>query len=159
MAFVAQDNIRYFGKIILSQNKFKLNDTPALISDYLRPNLDSSEYIYVPNYEPVIYFLTKAKIPTKYPFPYILMDAESHEKKLGINAYEEVKKILSLKPSYIILKKRETILSKEIDSYFNSYLEKNYHLDKVINNIHIYRYTYTRTADNAPMRENLLTQR
>ncbi|NQU95572.1 MAG: glycosyltransferase family 39 protein [Candidatus Omnitrophica bacterium] len=151
MAFVVQDNIRYFGKIILSQDKFRLNDTPARISDYVRPNLSSSEYIYVPNYEPIIYFLTKAKIPTKYSFPLVLMHAQSHEKKLGINAYEEVKKILSLKPSYIILRKRETILSKEIDIYFNSHLEENYQLDKVIDKVHIYKRKHKGPADNAPM--------
>ena len=45
------------------------DDREALIAKYLRERIKSTDYIYVVNYEPIIYYLVPTKIPTKYPTP------------------------------------------------------------------------------------------
>lgn len=140
--FVTKSNFEYFGRIICSGEKLKLNDTPARVSDYLRSRLKSSDYIYVVDYESVVYFLTGARVPTRYVYSFIYTDSEIWDSVLGVNAFEEMKKALSHKPSYVILSGRKKVGTKQFDSYLKKHLEENYALDKVIDGILIYRSKY-----------------
>lgn len=129
-------------KNMVRDRSLKLDDTPAKVSDYLKPFLGQADSIYVVNYQPVIYFLTKAKIPTRFPFPDIFVKTELYEDMLGIDTAMEIRKILYGNPSYIIIKDAEIMVFEKIDVFIKDYLYKNYLFDKKIDNVNIYRYKY-----------------
>lgn len=79
-------------------------DPPGEVADYLRTKVPEGAYIYVVDYEPIIYFLVRAKVPTKYVFPPHMFDGHL-AKVAGVNPFQEVKSIIQKKPLYII--KRE----------------------------------------------------
>jgi hypothetical protein len=70
----------------------------------LKPKLDKDDYIYVVDTQPIIYFLTGARIPTRYPFPPHLVITKSLPNISGINPLEELDRILAKQPRYIIRK-------------------------------------------------------
>lgn len=101
-------------------------DTPAMIGDYIIDKINDNDYIYVFDYQPVIYYLTRSKIPTKYPFTSFLLKAKL-AKVAGIEPKKEFISIMEKKPKYIIkLRNGQNQLTKNL----NNYLIKYYILDK-----------------------------
>jgi hypothetical protein len=39
------------------------------ISEYINDHISETDYIYAVNKKPILYFLTNARLPTRYPFP------------------------------------------------------------------------------------------
>ncbi|MCX8134641.1 MAG: glycosyltransferase family 39 protein [Roseococcus sp.] len=80
-------------------------DTPrriaAIVNDELRPG----ETIFVPNYQPVVYFLTQAALPTRFPFPVHLTG--SFGRLAGVDTDAEVARILAARPRFIVLDRSE----------------------------------------------------
>ncbi len=112
------------------------DDREALIAKYLRQRIKSTDYIYVVNYEPIIYYLVPTKIPTKYAFPSHLT---AMYQILPINPLPELDKIMAKNPSYILLAEKDNI-SPEYRNALNQYLEANYFLETTIQNVRLYRY-------------------
>lgn len=137
--------IKYpFNRFVKGQKNW--GDTPAMISDYLKNRIDDNDYIYVFDYQPIIYYLTRSKIPTKYPFTSFLLKPNLAQ-VAGINPQEEFNAIMQKKPLYIVkIQEGNNPLSDSL----NDYLSKYYSLDKVfqevipeeniIVNIGVYRY-------------------
>ncbi|MGD1701274.1 ArnT family glycosyltransferase [Dapis sp. BLCC M229] len=112
------------------------DDREAFIAKYLRQRIKSTDYIYVVNYEPIIYYLVPTKIPTKYAFPSHLT---AMSQILPTNPLQELDKIMAKNPSYILLAEKDNI-SPEYRNALNQYLEANYFLETTIQNVRLYRY-------------------
>jgi hypothetical protein len=52
-------------------------DAPQEISHYIKSRIEPKDYIYVVDYQPIIYLLSDSEIPTKYVFPPFLIGNES----------------------------------------------------------------------------------
>ncbi|NET24895.1 glycosyltransferase family 39 protein [Okeania sp. SIO1I7] len=111
------------------------DDREALISKYLQQRIRPTDYIYVVNYEPIIYYLVPTKIPTKYAFPSHLT---AMSQILSTDALQELDKIMAKNPNYILLAEKDNI-SPEYRSHLNQYLEKKYFLETTIQNVRLYR--------------------
>jgi 4-amino-4-deoxy-L-arabinose transferase-like glycosyltransferase len=79
-------------------------DVAEEISAYLKPKLGKDDYIYVVDTQPIIYFLTGARIPTRYPFPPHLVINKGLPNISGIDPLEELDRILAKNPRFIIRK-------------------------------------------------------
>lgn len=112
------------------------DDREALISKYLRQRIRSTDYIYVVNYEPIIYYLVPTKIPTKYAFSSHLT---AMSQILPTDALQELDKIIAKNPHYILLAEKDNI-SSEYRNHLNQYLEKKYFLETTIQNVRLYRH-------------------
>jgi 4-amino-4-deoxy-L-arabinose transferase-like glycosyltransferase len=73
----------------------------AIVNDELRPG----ETIFVANYQPVVYFLTRAALPTRFPFPVHLTG--SFGSLAGVDTDAEVARILAARPRFIVLDRSE----------------------------------------------------
>ncbi|NES78518.1 MULTISPECIES: glycosyltransferase family 39 protein [Okeania] len=111
------------------------DDREALMAKYLQQRIRSTDYIYIVNYEPIIYYLVPTKIPTKYAFPSHLT---AMSQILPTDALQELDKIMAKNPSYILLAEKDNI-SPEYRNYLNQYLEKKYFLETTIQNVRLYR--------------------
>ena len=113
------------------------DDREALIAKYLRQRIKSTDYIYVVNYEPIIYYLVPTKIPTKYAFPSHLT---AISQILPTDSLQELDNIMAKNPSYILLAEKDNI-SPEYRKALNKYLETNFFLETIIQNVKLYRMT------------------
>lgn len=103
-------------------------DDPAIISKYLRERVKQQDYIYVADYQPIIYYLVPAKIPTRYAFPAFLTTPKLSQ-VAGIDASQELNSIIKKKPLYILRVKQE-LRHERFYTELDGYLRKYYVLDK-----------------------------
>jgi len=117
-------------------------DTPAVISDYLQEQIKKGDYIYVADYEPIIYYLVKGvKIPTKYVLPVWLLDKNSFNFP-GIEALVELDSIMKAKPAYVIKQINRNEEFKDNQLFYNKledYLKKDYLLEKTVEGVGVYK--------------------
>ena len=111
------------------------DDREALIAKYLRERIKSTDYIYVVNYEPIIYYLVPTKIPTKYAFSSHLT---AMPQILPTNSLEELDRIMAKNPTYILLAEKDNI-SPRYRNALNQYLQQKYILETTIKNVKLYR--------------------
>lgn len=119
-------------------------DTPAQISEYLKSKINADDYIYVVDYEPIIYYLTKAKIPTRYSFPPFLISQGGIPNISGVDPIKELEQIVKKKPVYIINRQNQKNQEyyKENKLFFSSLNEalyNSYELDTTICSVNLYR--------------------
>lgn len=83
---------RYFGTI---------DDAPRTVADYIAPRLSSGATIFVFNYEPVVYLLTGARLPTRYVQP----DSWSLplEGISGVKPLEELDGVFATRPEFVVV--------------------------------------------------------
>lgn len=112
-------------------------DGPAAIGKYIKARINRNDYIYVVDYQPIIYFLTQAKIPTKYAFPSFLVGGkESLSRITGNDPIQELNSIMQKRPVYIIKKNNDQDL---FYTELNKYLEKYYTLEVLRQDVKLYR--------------------
>jgi hypothetical protein len=125
------------------------NDNPAIIASYLRQRINKEDYIYVADYNPILYYLVPARTPTKYAFPQFLTNKEfSHYS--GSNPIQELNLIMKKHPVYIIKQDQKNpdpdiiwlandgdnnLFKAELDSYIQRY----YTLETSIKGVEIYK--------------------
>jgi len=80
-------------------------DTPRRIAALMNEELRPGETIFVPNYQPVVYFLTEAALPTRFPFPVHLTG--SFANLAGVDTDAEVRRILETRPRFVVLDRSE----------------------------------------------------
>lgn len=112
-------------------------DTSALIAEYLKLRIKPNDYIYIVNDVPIVYFLTDAKIPTRYAFPPFLLIQSDFPNITGVNPLEELNLILQKQPVYIIKRKTYTDLNyvnnnKIFLNKLNQALDKSYQIEATI---------------------------
>lgn len=105
------------------------------ISDFIKPSLDSADYIFVLGGQPIVYHLTMAKRPTKYVYPPFYLD-EHFRKVSGVDVEKETKIILSHEPKFIV--SRELPLNSMYQN-FQQELELKYRNVKTVGPYHIYQ--------------------
>jgi 4-amino-4-deoxy-L-arabinose transferase-like glycosyltransferase len=80
-------------------------DTPRRMAAMMNEELRPGETIFVPNYQPIVYFLTDARLPTRLPFPVHLTG--SFANLAGVDTDAEVRRILESRPRFIVLDRSE----------------------------------------------------
>ena len=76
-------------------------DVPARVAALIAAELPPGEAIFVPNYQPIVYFLARAGIPTRFPFPVHLTGAFAN--LAGASTDGEVGRILATTPRFIVI--------------------------------------------------------
>jgi hypothetical protein len=85
--------------------------------------LNENETLYC-NYSSIIYFLTATSPPQKYIHPTLLTKPE-HIDAIGVDVEEEMKRILSAKPDYMVIQgNTHPIITK--------YIEEDYTLQLIL---------------------------
>ncbi|WP_424812396.1 ArnT family glycosyltransferase [Roseococcus sp. YIM B11640] len=102
-------------------------DTPRRMAALMNDELEPGDTIFVPNYQPVVYFLTHAKLPTRFPFPVHLTG--SFANLAGVDTDAEVKRILESRPRFIVLDRSEWFAMRpSAMSMLTEALEEGYEL-------------------------------
>ncbi|WP_421654887.1 ArnT family glycosyltransferase [Leptothermofonsia sp. ETS-13] len=115
-------------------------DKPAEVAKYLQLRVNPHEYIYIADYDPVVYFLSNTKIPTKYAYPFFLI-GDNLPKVAGVNSIQELSSLMSKRPLYIVM----STISKEgkhnrlFYSELNHWLKRDYFLEKEDDEVKLYR--------------------
>jgi 4-amino-4-deoxy-L-arabinose transferase-like glycosyltransferase len=76
-------------------------DTPLRIAEYLDERTEASDYIYVADDQPVIYFLVDAQCPTRFPFPDHLTNPDLTG-MTGTDPVAELHAIMAKSPRYVV---------------------------------------------------------
>lgn len=76
-------------------------DVPARIAARIAAELPPGATIFIPNYQPVVYVLAGAAIPTRFPFPIHLTGA--YARLAGNSTDDEVDRILATRPRFIVV--------------------------------------------------------
>ncbi|HEY9630391.1 MAG TPA: glycosyltransferase family 39 protein [Coleofasciculaceae cyanobacterium] len=115
-------------------------DKAAEVSAYLQPRIQPDNYIYVADYDPVVYFLSKAKIPTRYAYPFFLM-GENLPKVAGANSMQELSALMQKRPLYVVMSARtkEEEHNRLFYSKLKAWLEQDYSLERLDNEVKLYR--------------------
>jgi hypothetical protein len=118
-------------------------DTPSLVAEYLKPKIKSNDYIYSVN-QVTLYFLTDAKIPTRYVFWPFLIKCCGLPNITGIDPLEELNLILQKYPVYIVWERidKTSVYYNDNKQFFeklNQALDKSYHLENSIDRYDLYR--------------------
>jgi 4-amino-4-deoxy-L-arabinose transferase-like glycosyltransferase len=130
--------------IVTSHGKITLrSDTPAEIArDITSVSAASSDCIYVFDYQPVIYSLTRKFPPTKYVLPSVLT-TRFLAHVAGVDANAEVSRILETRPEFIIRSlfppTNNLITDRSVYAEMNQALAKNYVLWRTYNDAVIFR--------------------
>jgi hypothetical protein len=102
-------------------------DTPRRMAAMMNDELQPGDTIFVPNYQPVVYFLTHANLPTRFPFPVHLTG--SFANLAGVDTDAEVKRILDSRPRFIVLDRSEWFAMRpSAMSMLTEALEEGYEL-------------------------------
>ncbi len=102
-------------------------DTPRRMAALMNDELQPGDTIFVPNYQPVVYFLTQARLPTRFPFPVHLTG--SFANLAGVDTDAEVARILASKPRFIVLDRTEWFgMRPSAMSMLTEALEEGYEL-------------------------------
>jgi len=115
-------------------------DQAAKVAEYLQARLKPNDYIYVADYDPVVYFLSNAKIPTKYAYPFFLI-GDNLPKVAGVNPTQELSAIIQTRPLYVVVStmSKETQHNHLFYSKLKSWLEQNYSLEQSDDQVNLYR--------------------
>ena len=102
-------------------------DTPRRMAALMNDELQPGDTIFVPNYQPVVYFLTQARLPTRFPFPVHLTG--SFANLAGVDTDAEVARILASRPRFIVLDRTEWFAMRpSAMSMLTEALEEGYEL-------------------------------
>jgi hypothetical protein len=132
---------------------------PAEIANYLRQRMSPSSYLYVANYQPIIYYLVPARIPTRYILPSEVLDPNLHHADTG----SELDAIFAKQPEFVVVARpsRLNAAPDETLPALDRYLEASYTLDRVFADhdgnqnmlVGVWRFTGTATSVLDPRQE------
>lgn len=114
----------------------KHSEVLRLVSSHMDGTIDENSYIYVVDYEPMLYYLLEAKHPTRYVFPPFIID-EHFSRVAGVNPINELDSIMTLRPQYVIMVKRRR--TSPFYARLAMYLRRNYVEEACVHGISIYR--------------------
>lgn len=127
-------------------------DNSAAVAAYVSKRVTKDDFIYVADYEPIVYYLVPARLPTKYAFVWHLVFPK-YERIIGIDQARELRSIMEKKPVYVI---RRHIDSELLRNYsrnkqttlpfytaLEAYLQKDYILEKSMDEADLYRLKNT----------------
>jgi hypothetical protein len=80
-------------------------DVPATVAKVIRPHLAPGESIFVFNYQPVVYFLTRATPPTRHVFPDDW--SQGYRNVTGLVAEDELGRVFGARPEFVVFVDRD----------------------------------------------------
>jgi hypothetical protein len=140
-------------------------DTPAAIAEYISPKIAKDDFIYVADYQPIIYYLANAEMPSRYAYPPFLVIRKDMPNITGVKPLQELDQIMKKRPVYVIRNQRgsyeEAFYTSEALSFLtklDNYLSKGYLLEKTFTaagkNIELFRL---KSKDDAAKRSQAKT--
>lgn len=92
-------------------------DANMNIARYLKGRISSEDYIYVVNGKPIVYFLTKARLPTRYVFPPLIISGPI-SRVANVDYPGEVERIFDKAPRAVLIRdnKEENTRVSEIEA-------------------------------------------
>jgi 4-amino-4-deoxy-L-arabinose transferase-like glycosyltransferase len=92
-------------------------DVNVNIARYLKRVISPRDYIYVVNGQPIIYFLTEARLPTRYVFPPLII-SEPISRVANVDYPREVERIFDKAPRAVLIRdnKEENTRVSEIEA-------------------------------------------
>ena len=103
---------------------------------YLRERMAPDDYLYVAEGDPVLYYLTDARLPTRYLFPPHLNNDQSP--MIGVDPLAELDRIMALQPRYVVLLE-EYQRDPAFLARLQEFLARDYQLERSIQGILLYR--------------------
>src|SRR5256885_17262262 len=81
-------------------------DVNVNIARYLKGQISPQDSIYVVNGQPIVYFLTKAQLPTRFVFPPLII-SEPISRVANVDYPGEVDRILNKAPRAVLIRRKE----------------------------------------------------
>ena len=101
-------------------------DVPRRVAARIAAELAPGEPILVFNYYPIVYFLSRAALPTRIPFP---IDLVGRENFTGVNLDAELARALVSKPRFIVMDRNSPFpIRPSAQELVESELRSNYSL-------------------------------
>jgi hypothetical protein len=101
-------------------------DVPRLVASRIAAELAPGEPIFVFNYQPILYFLSEAALPTKISFP---IDLVGKDNFTGVNLDAELARVLASKPHFIVVDRNSMLpVRQSAQELVESELEAHYDL-------------------------------
>jgi len=115
-------------------------DVPAVVSAYVGDRVEPGDFIYVANYQPIIYYITKTRSPTRWAFPQFLISPVFRH-RLGIDLEQEMVSIFSHAPRYVVFNTREEGLVDPAYHrvLFERFLDVDYELEIQLLDVALFR--------------------
>ncbi len=115
-------------------------DKAAETAAYLQTQITQDDYIYVADDDPVIYFLTDAKIPTRYAYPFFLI-GDNLPKVAGVNPTQELAAVIAKQPLYVVMAvpSKEAAHNKSFYDELKAWLKRDYRLERSDDQVQLYR--------------------
>ncbi len=110
----------------------------AYTAGYLRERMAPDDYLFVAEGDPILYYLTDARLPTRYLLPPLLNDDLSP--MIGIDPLAELDRIMALRPRYVVLLE-EYRRDPAFLARLQTHLARDYVLERSIQGILLYRLT------------------
>jgi len=112
-------------------------DEPATIAEYLNAQISPDAYLYVPDYQPVLYYLVHARRPTRYLFPQFLT-SRHFSRVAGVDPSRELEFIfVQRRPEYVVAANLPS--STRFGQTLSGYLTHDYTQERVFQGATVYR--------------------
>ncbi len=109
------------------------SDTPTAVAAYIREHGSPDQPIFIMDYEPIVYYLVDAPLPTRYVFTPHLMDAVYRE--IGrFDQVAELDAIMAQKPVYVVrlLPRNPGFTNEPVAARLDVHLSRDYNLERTI---------------------------
>src|SRR5690606_15980380 len=135
-------------------------DAPGVVARHIAMEIAPGDTIYVVDYEPVIYHLTRTKLPTKYPFSPMLTNPWFAN--IGdVDVFGELAHIMAQQPKLVVLRSNwrkpppvyeryENLPNPDFYARLVEYLDERYTSEGVIRDAEIFRFNDSAIADTTP---------
>lgn len=104
----------------------------ATVAAYLQGKVHKNDYIYVADYETVIYYYVPAKAPTKYVFFDFLLVPKLIS-VAGVDTVQELDSIFRKQPKYVVRLKPQATQEQEYYIELDKHMKNSYALEKEFN--------------------------
>lgn len=115
-------------------------DVSVYTADYLRQRMAPDDYLFVADAGPVLYYLTDARIPTRYALPAFLNRPEVAA-MTGVDPLAEMERIMALRPRYVVLVE-EYLHDPAFFDALQAHLARDYVLEQNIEGQLLYRLAF-----------------
>ena len=123
----------------------EVEDVSAAVASYIDDRIQPGETIFVANSQPVIYYLTETRSPTRWAMPQFFV-SPVYRRQLGIDLETEMAAIFDQCPEFVVLETRTAGLDNT--EYFRllieGYLDPGYAFETRIHSVVLFRRTEKR---------------
>ena len=106
---------------------------PSQVAAYLQAHMNPDDALYVLDYEPILYYLVDARMPTRYIFPPHLIDVQFQAVD-RIRPLEELDRIMAQAPFYVVRTSPPdvTLTNEAFAAAAERYLAERYLLEETL---------------------------